>query len=97
MQSLEEIEKKLNAHKKELKEKYKIKEIGIFGSYVRKEHAKKSDIDILVEFKELPDLLKFIELERNLSKLLKNKVDLVEKTSIKTRLKDIILGEVAYI
>jgi len=50
MKTLEEIKKILRQHKTELKEKYGVKEIGIFGSYVRGEQKKKSDIDILVEF-----------------------------------------------
>ena len=48
MKTLREIRKILAAHKKELKRKYTVKEIGIFGSYVREEQKKKSDIDILV-------------------------------------------------
>ena len=91
------IEKIIRQHKKELIEKYKIKRIGIFGSYVRGNQKKRSDIDILVDYREIPDLLKFIELERHLEKLLKKKVDLVEKTSIRPQLKEVILGEVLYI
>lgn len=40
----------LSGHKEELHEKYKVREIGIFGSYVRGEQKKTSDIDILVDF-----------------------------------------------
>jgi hypothetical protein len=95
--SLEEINSILKEHKEEFYKKYKVKEIGIFGSFVRGEQKKRSDIDILVEFEVLPDLLKFIEMERYLEKLLKKKVDLVEKTGLKPRLKEIILEEVVYI
>ena len=49
--SLDEIKKILKKHEKELKEKYGIKEIGIFGSYLRGEAKEESDLDILVEFK----------------------------------------------
>ncbi|PUA31533.1 MAG: hypothetical protein B9J98_06015 [Candidatus Terraquivivens tikiterensis] len=34
----------------ELRQKYKVKRIGVFGSFVRGEQKKKSDIDLLVEF-----------------------------------------------
>jgi predicted nucleotidyltransferase len=64
---------------------------------VRGEQKKRSDIDILVEYSELPDLLKLIELERHLQRLLKKKVDLVEKNGIRPELKDRILKEVVYI
>ncbi len=98
--SLCEINEILKQHKNELKEKYKIKEIGVFGSYVRGEQKKKgSDVDILVAFKEedIPGLFKFIEIERRFERLLKKKVDLVEKSGLRPELKDIILGEVIYI
>lgn len=95
--NLEEIKKILESHKAELREKYKVKEIGVFGSYVRGEQKKRSDIDIMVEFEELPDLLKFIEIERYLEKLIHKKVDLIEKTGIRPELKDIILKETVYV
>ncbi len=95
--NLEEIKRILESHKAELREKYKIKEIGVFGSYVRGEQKKRSDIDILVEFDELPDLLRFIEIERYLEKLIHKKVDLIEKTGIRPELKDIILRETVYL
>ena len=69
----------------------------MFGSIIRGEQKKRSDIDILVEFEEVPDLLKFINMERYLTRLLKKKVDLVEKTAIRSELKEIILNEVIYI
>ncbi len=50
MKNIEKIKEVLVGHKEELRERFKVKEIGIFGSYVRKEQRKKSDVDILVEF-----------------------------------------------
>jgi len=94
---LEEIQKILADHKKELYEKYKIKEIGIFGSFVRGEEKEGSDIDILVEFEEVPGLIKFIEIEEYLSKILGRKVDLVRKPAIRRELKSKILKEVVYV
>jgi len=99
MKKLDEIRKILKEHEKELREKYKIKEIGIFGSYVRGEAKESSDIDILVEFE--PDarisLLDFVELENYLSDILGIKVDLVEKSALKPRIGEQILSEVIYI
>ncbi|MHA2620991.1 MAG: nucleotidyltransferase family protein [bacterium JZ-2024 1] len=93
MKTLKEIKKILSSHKTELQEKYKIKEMRIFGSYVHNEQKKKSDIDILVDFYEVPDLLKFIEIERQLEELLGVKVDLVPKPALRVGLKDKILRE----
>jgi len=97
MKTLEEIKNTLKRHKEEVIREYKVKEIGIFGSIVRGEQKKRSDIDILVEYYELPDLLKLIELERRLQRILRKKVDLVEKHGIRPELKDRILKEVVYI
>jgi predicted nucleotidyltransferase len=97
MKTVEEIQKILKAHKEELKEKYTVKEIGIFGSYVKGQQKRKSDVDILIEFEEVPDLLKFIELERYLQKLLGHKVDLVRKQALRAELKDAILLETVMI
>ena len=80
-----------------LKEKFLVKKIGVFGSYVRGEQNKKSDVDILVEFYEAPSLLQFIEMENYLSKLLKIKVDLVMKNSLKPYIGKQIMNEVTYV
>jgi len=79
-----------------LKEKYGVKEIGIFGSYVSGEYKEKSDLDILVEFEEDAKigLLKFVNLENYLSDLIGVKVDLVEKSALKPRIGKNILREV---
>lgn len=97
--TLDEIRAILKEYKEEVSRKYRINEIGIFGSVVRGEQKKRSDIDILVEFDEenIPGLLKFIEMERYLEKILRKKVDLVRKGGIRPELRDIILKEVVYI
>ena len=95
--SLDEITETLLKNKSGLFGEYKVKELGIFGSWVRGEEKKKSDIDILVEFEEIPDLLKFIELERRLQRLLGKKVDVVRKEAIRPVIKEGILKEVRYI
>ncbi len=56
MKTLSEVKKTIKKHKAELEEKYKVSEIGIFGSFVRGSQKKRSDIDILVDFGELPDV-----------------------------------------
>jgi len=97
MKTLEEIRNILAEHKEELKQKYKVKEIGIFGSFVRGEPRKRSDIDILVEFEEPIGLFEFIDLEEHLGKLLDSKVDLVSKGALKPRIGEYILKEVVYL
>lgn len=96
MKTFEELRDAIKHHKPELEQKFKVREIGIFGSYVRGEQKKRSDIDILVEFKEPIGLFKFIELEGHLEKLLGIKVDLVSKKALKPRIGEHIIKEVVY-
>lgn len=97
MKTLIEIKHILALHKVGLADKYKVKEMGIFGSYIRGEQGKRSDIDILVEFEEPVGLFKFLELEEYLSDLLGLKVDLVTKGALKPRIGERILKEVSYL
>lgn len=99
VKNIEEVKAILKEHKDEVVRKYRVREIGVFGSFVRGEQKKRSDIDILVEFDErnIPGLLKLIEMEMYLEKLLRKKVDLVMKGGIRPELKKGILKEVVYI
>jgi len=94
--SVHELLATIKAHKQILKERYKVKEIGVFGSFVRSEQKTESDVDILVDFFEVPDLLDFINLERYLQRVLRKKVDLVRKPVVRKELKERILNEVVY-
>ena len=96
MKTLKEIEKILKENKAILAERFKVKEIGIFGSYVRGEQQEKSDVDILVSFYEPISLLKLVSLENFLTDLTGVKVDIVPKEDIRLELKERILGEVIY-
>lgn len=97
MKNIKQIEKKLKTLEIILKEKFKVKRIGLFGSFIKGEQEKKSDIDILVEFSEVPGFFDFIELEDFLAEKLEIKVDLVMKDVLKPRIKDVVLKEVVYI
>jgi hypothetical protein len=97
MKKIEEIKSKLEELKPILKEKFKVKSIGVFGSYISGKEKEKSDLDILVEFEEPVSLLKFIELENYLSDSIGVKVDLVMKSALKPRIGKHILEEVVNI
>jgi predicted nucleotidyltransferase len=94
---MERLEKILKEHKEELKRRYKIREIGIFGSWVRGEERKGSDVDILVEFERPVDFFLFLELEEYISRLIGRKVDLVSKKALKPVIGKYILEEVVYV
>ncbi len=97
MKTLEEVKEWLLLNKSALQERYQVRELGIFGSYVRREQTETSDVDVLVEFSETPSLLKFINLENYLSDGLGVKVDLVHKGGLKPRIGERILAEVVYL
>lgn len=96
---LQEIKEKLRELKPYLEEEFKVKRIGVFGSFVRGEERKGSDLDILVEFDESADLslLDFIRLENYLSDALGVEVDLVERKTLKPRIGERVLKELVSI
>jgi len=94
--SLNQILNIISKNKEELKRKYNISRIGIFGSFSRNEATKESDVDILVEFSE-PIGLDFVLLAEELELLLGNKVDLVSSKAVKLRLKKYIEEELIYV
>jgi uncharacterized protein len=97
MKTIERLKEILEKHKPEIMRRFHVKEIGIFGSYVRGEEKRNSDIDILVEFVESPGLFGFVEMEDYLSKILNVKVDLVMKSALKPLIGRHILKEVIYL
>jgi hypothetical protein len=92
--NLSQLKEKLHEQLPFLSEKYRVKSLGVFGSYVRDQQRPDSDLDVLVTFEKLPSLLKFIELENYLTDKLGIKVDLVLKDSLKPRIGERLAGEV---
>jgi len=92
---LTEIEEILRKHKLILKEKFKVKKIGVFGSYVQGEQSPASDIDLLVQFSE-PVGWEFLDLKEFLESILSTTVDLVTVNALNPQIKERILDEVVY-
>ena len=63
---LEDFKQLLRDNLEDLRREYRVASLWLFGSYVRGEQHKRSDLDILVEFEDVPTLPKFISLERKL-------------------------------
>lgn len=97
--ALQAIQNVLRHHLPQVQQKYQVRQMGIFGSFVRGEQTEDSDIDVLVEFDPSArfGLLTFCQLENELSDLLNRKVDLVMKDSLKPRIGEQILQEVIYL
>ena len=94
MNNLDEIRMILAEHVDVLTAHYNVKEIGVFGSFVRGQQKQSSDIDILVEYTEAPDFFEFLDLEEYLEGILGRKVDLVTKGALKPHIGKRILEEV---
>ena len=94
MTTLNNIRNILIVHKEELRKKYGVSEIGIFGSYIKNKQDENSDVDILVEFEKAIDLFTFINLKYFLSELIGQNVDLVMKKALKPKIGQRILDEV---
>ena len=74
--------------------KHGVKRAAIFGSIARGKRRKKSDLDLLIEFKgNNKSLLDLVGLKLELEELLKMKVDVITYDSLHHLLKDIILNE----
>ncbi len=85
---------KLKELKPTLAARYKAKEIGLFGSFIRGEQGASSDVDILVEFEEEADLFDLMGLTLHLEEELERKVDVVPKRALRAELVESVLGEV---
>jgi predicted nucleotidyltransferase len=90
----ENILNAIDQHKDELR-KFGVKRLGIFGSCVRNEADQASDVDVLVELKDV-SLSTYVKVKHFLESLFGRKVDLVLSSSLKPNLKNRVLKEVVY-
>lgn len=90
----DDIIEQLRRHRARL-DRFGVRSLALFGSVVRNQARRDSDVDLLVEFEAgRPDgLFQFVELKNVLEGLLGRPVDLITAANIKPRLRDRILGE----
>jgi len=74
--------------------RYRAKEIGVFGSFVRGEQNANSDIDILVEFEKEADLFDLMGISLMLEEKLQRKVDVIPKRALRKEFRETVLREV---
>jgi len=99
LHSLDAIIQTLKATLPELRDRYGVISLGLFGSYVRGEQTPDSELDLLVEFDPTVrfGLLAYCEIENTLSDRLTVKVDLVMKKALKPKIGERIPQEVVYL
>lgn len=81
----------------ELADRFGVERLGLFGSYVRGQEKRRSDIDLLVSFRRDIDLFEFLDLKEFLQKRLHHKVDLVMESALKPAIGKRIRAEVEYV
>jgi predicted nucleotidyltransferase len=91
--SLEEVRQQIQDLKPTLKKRFKVETIDIFGSYACRQQTEKSDLDILVTYSEMVDLLLVAALRRYLRRKLHVKVDVVSKKFLNKHIKEQVLEE----
>jgi len=93
MKSIEEIRTIIRRHQDVLAERYGVRVVGLFGSYVRGEQRRRSDVDLLAEILRPISLLELVGAELYLSEVLGTSVDLVPKRNVREELREAIFNE----
>lgn len=95
---IQKIKKIIEMHAPEIKKTFSVREIGLFGSYVKGTERPESDVDILVVFeKGHKDFFNYMRLRYYIEGLIGKKVDLVIKDAVKPQLREKIFKEVVYV
>jgi predicted nucleotidyltransferase len=93
MKTVEQIRTAIRQHQDVLVERFGVRVVGIFGSYVRGGHRKRSDVDLLADIVRPISLLELIGAELYLSEVLGVKVDLIPKRDVREELRENIFRE----
>lgn len=77
----------------EICRKYKIRQLGIFGSAARGEATADSDVDVLIDFflESGVSLFRLEDLNRELEELFGRRVDLASKKGLKERVRPYVM------
>ncbi len=87
----------LRQHEPIIKKQFGVAKIGIFGSFIRGEERPDSDVDVLITFRKGQKTFEnYMDCKFYLEDLFERRVDLVMKSTIKTRFKSNILSEIVY-
>ena len=93
MTTLDMVKKVVAEEKDTLIKKYNVARIGVFGSVVRGEDTKNSDIDLIVDFKKTIGLMDLVGLEFYLSDRIGKKVEIATRNSLSPYIKDKVLKQ----
>ncbi len=97
MKSRDEILETLTRLNSELRKTFRVRRIGLFGSFARQEQRPDSDIDLLVDFSEDADLFDLVELKYFLEEHLDHRVDIVPERALRDELRQSVNADVCYV
>jgi len=92
--SYDDLIAQLKALKPTIVARYKVREIGLFGSTVHGKATETSDVDLLVEFEDEADLFDWVGVALFLEDALQRRVDVVPKQALREELREAVLSEV---
>ena len=92
-----EILEILRTHRDELRKRFGVKSLAVFGSVARGEAGPESDVDILVEFEGRATFDRYMGLKFFLEDLLGRRVDLVTRKALKPRMRPFVEREAIYV
>jgi len=84
----------LKNHLEEIRQRFSVKSLSIFGSVARDQASKKSDVDILVAFEEKASFDLFMDLKFYLEELLGTGIDLVTDKALRAPIRQAIEQEI---
>ena len=97
MSQRDDIVRLLRRELPDLRRRYPIASLGLFGSFARNEASGESDIDILVEFARPVSLSQFLALEDEVATLTGRAVDLGPRPALKTFISDHIMRDLVVV
>ena len=88
--SKERILSLLASRREDMRARFGVKKLGVFGSAARDDMRYESDVDILVEFQDAATFDRYMDLKAYLEALLGMAVDLVTEDALKPRMRPLI-------
>jgi len=88
------ILKRLRDSAGEIRQRFSVRRLSVFGSVVRGEAGESSDVDVLVVFDQKANFDGFMELKFYLEELLGTGVDLVTDKALRPQVRRAIEGEI---
>ena len=92
----QDILKVLDENRSEIRSRFGVASLSLFGSLSRDEAVAESDVDILVAFVKTPGIFGFLELKEYLENLLQCSVDLVTKNALKKQFRKQVFQEAVH-